>query len=160
SAALAAEPQAVRQRKSMSTDITLELGESIDPIVCDCCGSTIHRVHGFVYRKGDAYSVYHASWSPAHTARGANVALQFGDWRETAGPADRYRVGLEIRLANDQYQFGFLNPQDSAWLKSNQVPMLTRAEALAHPNQKEFLHVAEHVLFGDSRLKAGVDGAA
>jgi len=101
-----------------------------------------------------------ATLPPTHRARGANVALQFGDWSEGAGPADRYRVGLEIRLADNEYQFGFLEPADSAWLTSSQVAMLSRAEALAHPKRPEFLHVAEHVLFGDARLKQGVDGAA
>jgi hypothetical protein len=144
----------------MSAEITLELGENIDPVVCDCCGSPIHRVYGFVYRSGDAYSMYHASWLPAHAARGANVALQFGDWSQAAGPADRYRVGLEIRTTSDEYQFAFLNPEDSAWRESNEVQMLRRDEALAHPDRNEFLHVAELVLFGDSRLKAEVDGVA
>src|SRR4051812_25670768 len=101
----------------MTDDITLEPGEDLEPVPCACCGTLTHRVYGFVYRSGDAYSVYHASWSPAHSDRGANVSLKFGDWSEGAGPSARFQIALEIRPTPSEYQFEFLDPAGSAWVE-------------------------------------------
>ncbi len=144
----------------MAEDLTLEPGEDLEPSRCSCCGTITHRVFGFVYRAGNAHSVYHASWTPAHPDRGANVALEFGDWSEGARPSDRFETALEIRPTASDYEFEFLEPADSAWAKSGKTRMLSRAEALAHPDRGQFLLVARHVLFGDRRLKDGIDRAA
>jgi hypothetical protein len=142
----------------MPTEITVEPGEAVAPRPCSCCGAASQTACGFVYRNGDAYSVYHASWSFGHPERGLNIALKFGDWSEAADPrTDRFQVALEIRSAESQYEFEFLDPSDSAWSESSDTPMLSRAESLEHPEKAEFLHVAEHVVFGDSRLKDALD---
>jgi hypothetical protein len=137
-------------------EITVESGEDKDPLTCSCCGSAIQRVFGFIYKNGDAYSVYHASWSTEHSERGADMTLQFGDWSEQAGPKDRFRVGLRITATDSDYRFAFIDPADSAWKDSNEAVMLSRAMALAHLDKNEFLRVAEHVLFNDPRLKDGL----
>jgi hypothetical protein len=142
----------------MPTEITVEPGEAVAPRTCSCCGAASQTAFGFVYRNGDAYSVYHASWSLAHPERGLNVALKFGDWSESAEPStDRFQVALEVRATESRYEFEFLDPSDSAWSQSSDTPMLTRAESLGHLEKAEFLHVAEHVVLGDPRLKNALD---
>jgi hypothetical protein len=148
----------MKRGRPLACDITLEPGEHRESRPCACCGRPILTAIGFVYRNGDAYSVYHAAWSPGHPARGASIALQFGDWSEDAGPDDRFRVGLEIRATLSEYQFEVREPADSMWADSSDVRMLTRDEALAHAQKTEFFRVAEHVIFGDQRIKQWMEG--
>lgn len=136
--------------------ITIQPGEDLEPIRCPCCGGDTHRVSGSVYRNGDLYARYHASWSPAHSDRGANVALEFGDWSEGTGPEDRFRVGLAITSGPSVYKFAFIDPSESAWPNSSESRMLSRDGALEHPGKEEILEVAEHVLRNDRRLQSGI----
>ena len=144
----------------MTDEITVRPGEELEPIRCLCCGGDARRVSGSVYRNGDVYSLYHASWSPAHADRGANVALEFGDWSEGTGPEDRFRVGLAITPGASGYQFAFIDPSDSARADSSEGRMLSREGALEHPGKEEILRVAEHVLRNDRRIQNGIDDVA
>jgi hypothetical protein len=144
----------------MTDEITVSPGGKLEPTRCSCCGRETHRVFGLVYRNGDVYSAYHARWSPAHSERGANVELEFGDWSEGAGPEGRFRVGLEITVGASGYQFAFIDPSESGWLNSSESRMLSREGALEHPGKEEILRVAEHVLRNDRRLQNGIDHAA
>jgi hypothetical protein len=144
----------------MADELTVEPGEALEPLHCSCCGGDTQRVVGSVHRNGDAYSVYHASWSPAHSDRGANVALEFGDWSEGAGPESRFRVGLAITPKASGYQFAFMDPSESAWSSSSASRMLSREGAWEHPGKEEILQVAEQVLLNDRRIQNGIDNAA
>jgi hypothetical protein len=140
----------------MTDEMTVKPGEDLEPVGCACCGSDTHRVSGSVWRNGDAYALYHASWSPAHPEKGASVGLEFGDWSEGTGPEDRFRVALVITAGPSGYQFAFIEPSESAWQNSGESRMLSRAGALEHPGKEEILHVAEHVLQHDRRLQNGI----
>jgi hypothetical protein len=145
----------------MSTDeITVKPGEELESIPCSCCGGDTRRVSGSVYRDGDVYSLYNASWSPVHPDRGADVALEFGDWSEGTGPGDRFRVGMAVTPGPSGHRFAFVDPSESAWASSGESRMLSREGALEHPGKEEILRVAEHVLRNDRRIRDGIDNAA
>ncbi|MGE5110330.1 MAG: hypothetical protein ACM3JB_05700, partial [Acidobacteriaceae bacterium] len=80
-----------------------------------------------------------------------------GDWSEGSDPSTRFQIALEIRPTPSEYQSEFLDPADSAWVERDGVRTLSREDVLTHPGRKQFLHVAEHVLSGDRRIKDGID---
>ena len=93
-----------------------------------------------------------------HPEAGAQVALDLGDWTDSAGPGDRFRVCVQVWLSKSEFRFGFMNRQESVWWGSNLVGRsLSRAEALAHPDKPSFLHVAEHVVRDDPRVRVALD---
>ncbi len=144
----------------MTDEITVQPGEDLERTRCPCCGGDTHRVSGSVYRNGGLYALYNASWSAAHSDRGTNVALEFGDWSEGVGPEGRFRVGLAITVGASQYQFEFEDPSESVCLNSSESRLLSREGALEHPGKEEILRVAEHVLLNDRRLRNGIGNAA
>src|SRR5512136_2346923 len=127
--------------------LTIELGQEKEPTSCPCCGGVRQSAYGFVYRDGDAYAIYHATWSESHPEAGIDIAIDFDEWGESSGLETRYSIGLLVRSTESHYQFQFLAPKDSAWSGSeDRGRMLTREEALSHPQKNEFLHVAEHII--------------
>ena len=134
--------------------LTIELGQEKEPTYCPCCGGVCRSAYGFVYRDGDAYAIYHATWSESHPEAGVDIAIDFDEWGESSRSETKYSIGLLARSTESRYQFQFLAPQDSAWSSSeNRGRILTREEALAHPQKDEFLLVAEHIVLDDPRVK-------
>jgi hypothetical protein len=133
--------------------ITLELGAEKEPIVCPCCGTLCEVFYGFIFKNGDSYAIYHAMYSKSHPEKAVTMAIEFGDWGENATSKDRYTVGMDARFTEQEVQFAFIDPDQSPWGRSSSKgKMLSRNEALAHPNKEEFFHVAEHILSDDTRL--------
>jgi hypothetical protein len=98
------------------------------------------------------------AWSESHPEAGVELALDFGDWADSAIPAERFRVCVQAWLSRSEYRFGFINARDSAWSSSNLVGrFLSRSEALEHPDKSSFLRVSEHVVMDDPRVKAALD---
>jgi len=140
--------------------ITVEIGEPRPSRVCPDCGAEVQTVHGFVYQNGAPFAVYHAAFSRAHYDQGANARIAVGDWSEGADPNTRIPFGLEIRATPTEYQFGFIGPDSSMWGQSELMgPMLTREQALAHPQRDVILHIAEHVVHEDARIYEFLQGA-
>ncbi len=134
--------------------LSIELGQEKKPTYCSCCGGQINSVYGFIFKDGNAYAVYHATWSVAHPEAGVDIAIDFDDWGKSEGLENRWSVGLLVRTTELEYQFQFRSPENSAWGKSEERGrMLSREEALSHPQKDEFLHVADHIVFEDPRIK-------
>ena len=133
--------------------ISIELGEEKQPQRCECCGGEIFIVYGFIYRDEDAYAIYHASWSKSHLEAGVDMALEFDDWGNPGNPEKKYSVCLVIRPTRTEYHFQFIDPEQSAWGSgADRGRILSRTEALTHPEKNSFLHVAEHIVLDDPRL--------
>ena len=142
----------------MDETLRIKLGEDKAPTSCPCCGGVARSAYGFVYRNDDAFAVYHVAWSESHPEAGLELALDFGDWADSASPNDRFRVCAQAWLSQSEYHFGFINAKDSVWSSSNLVGrFLSRSEALEHPDKSSFLRVSEHVVMDDPRVKAALD---
>jgi hypothetical protein len=141
----------------MST-LQLELGEFGEAGRCACCNATSRTVHGFVYRDGDAYAVYYGGWSDGHPERGVSLAIAVGEWTEGTSPADRVSIGMIAMPTPSSVNFGVLNPTESPWGDTPLLgKMLERAQALTHPALKAVMHVAEHVVLEDTRVRRFLD---
>ena len=42
------------------SDYSLEIGEYLWRLTCDCCGKQNNRVWGFISKNGDAHAIYYA----------------------------------------------------------------------------------------------------
>lgn len=134
--------------------LRLELGESGDSKPCTCCGAASRTVHGFVYRDDDAYAVYYGGWSEGHPGRGVTLAIAVGEWSEGSGPRDRVSIGVLAKPTPSSVDFTVLDSSESPWAETPLLgKMLDRDRARAHPALKEVLHVAEHVVRDDSRVR-------
>lgn len=135
--------------------LSLELGEAQEAAPCECCGKRYQTAHGFVYRDGDAYAVYYAGWSDGHPGRGVSLAIGVGEWTEGFSPTDRVSIGLDVRPTLASVNFTVLNPDESPWGDSSLLgKMLKRELALLHPALKEVIHVAEHIVRDDTRVRS------
>ena len=135
--------------------LTIELGDEIEPALCQCCGNETRRVYGFVFQDSNAYAVYFAAWTVGHVETGVAIAICLGDWGEDSSPTGRYCVSLMCRATDDQFQFTVIDPTQSPWADITLVgKRLRREEALAHPEAGEFFHIAEHVISDDPRVSS------
>jgi hypothetical protein len=58
------------------------------------------------------------------------------------------------RTTNDQLQFSLTDTADSPWAESTLAEArLSRAQVLADPEYREFMHIAEHIVTSDSRVE-------
>jgi hypothetical protein len=138
--------------------LSIELGQDKEPKSCPCCGGLQIIVYGFVYQDGNAYAIYHATWSASHPEAGIDIAIDFDQWGESNSLENRYSVGLIASSTKTEYQFRFIDPEVSSWGESEQRGrMLRREEALSHPQKEEFFHVAEHLANDDPRVKNALE---
>ena len=138
----------------MST-LQLEVGEFGDAAPCACCNARSRTAHGFVYRDGDAYAVYYAGWSDGHPGRGVSLAIAVGEWTEGTSPADRVSIGMIARPTPSSVNFTVLSPAESPWGDTPLLgKMIEREQALAHPALKGVMHVAEHIVRDDARVRS------
>jgi hypothetical protein len=140
--------------------ITIETGEERDPVQCPCCGQLFQSVYGSIYNGGNVHAVYNTGWSFGHKAKRVSIHLEIGKWEENERPDQRVSFGLNCWVAADQYQFAWIDPDQSPWgYAGNKGGMLTRAEALVHPLKEEVLHLAEHLVSNDERIKRFLEDA-
>ncbi len=138
--------------------LKLELGESGEAAPCECCDARSRTAHGFVYRDDDAYAVYYAGWSDGHPGRGVTLAIAVGEWTEGSSPSDRVSIGILAMPTPSSVDFKVMSPADSPWGDTPLLgKMLGREHALAHPALKEAMHVAEHIVRDDARVRRFLD---
>jgi hypothetical protein len=133
---------------------TLELGGERKPRICSCCGGKIKFAVGFIYKDGDAFSIYQSSWSDSHQDVGIDALFHFAKDADFENKEQVYTIGIRIRTTEDQYQFSFIDPEKASWGESQlSGRMLNREEALLHPQKSEFFRVAEFIIGNDPRLQ-------
>ena len=128
------------------TQYLIEIGENENSAICKFCGKPSSTGHGFVYKDGDAYSVYYAAWCKAHTDRKVNLAIAIGEWDDASSSDDRTCFGLEVYESEDEIQFRVSEPDRSPWPNTDLLgQMLSRDTALKHHLLKEVYLIAGEV---------------
>jgi hypothetical protein len=127
--------------------------------VCECCGKTTTRLTRFVTRDGEAFAVYYAAFTQGHPGRGADVMVGLGDWSEDADP-ETARVAFTYRIwgADEAYELGFIEPEDSPWDTTFLGRRLGAAEARSHPRVQEVYDLSDHTTRCDEPLIAFLGG--
>jgi hypothetical protein len=91
-----------RRAYSGGVTLTIESAPEVKQRVCRDCGRSFSTVHGFLYREGDAYAVYHALLQREHPSTAVDLALSFGSWDEETTASDRTRIGIRIWPDEDE----------------------------------------------------------
>ena len=126
--------------------------------VCSCCSKESCIGNGFVYKDGDAYAAYCATWSTNHPGDGVNIALGIGEWGDQS-PSGRTCFGLIVRRIADEYSLRVIDHEESAW-KNKKVlgDMLSRNEGISHPLLKEAFTIVERIVEEHSAIREFLSG--
>ena len=82
------------------------------------------------------------------------LAIAVGEWTEGTSPADRVSIGMRATPTPATVDFMVMNPTESPWSDTPLLgKMLGREQALAHPALKEVVHVADHIVRDDTRVR-------
>ncbi len=145
----------------LMSGIRLELGDEAPSHHCDCCGGETHAVHGFAYEDQEPHALYYAAWNTNHIDQGVTLVVSLGDFLDGSGPWSRRAVAMECRVADEEYRFSVIEPEQSPWSDATVIgEVLPRERALGHPDIAEFFHIAEHVVQDDPRVKSILDRQA
>ena len=95
------------------SDLSLETGEGIVGVQCECCGNEKQRVWGFGSKSGEAHAVYYALLNVTEERPRIGLTLSMGPWWEDAKPAQRSWCHIDIRTEPDKFQFEIRDPKES-----------------------------------------------
>ncbi|NIM93688.1 MAG: hypothetical protein GTO18_08255 [Anaerolineales bacterium] len=133
--------------------LTIEIGDPRDSSACPDCGAEIQSVFGYIYENNDALAIYDAAFSQAHYDQGASIRIIIGDWSEDTEPLLRHSFGLEVRVKSEEFEIMLVGPDRSMWGESDLAsPMLSREQALSHPEKSRIFHIVEHIIHEDPRI--------
>src|SRR5215213_3377 len=125
--------------------IEIELTEP-KKLTCECCDGTMTSLTRFVYKDGNAFAIYHATFSENHFNSGVLGVVSLGDWdKEGSAPN---RVGFPFRLwqGEEDFNVGITSRDECPWKDSNVIGrILDREEALAHPWIDDVFHITDHI---------------
>ncbi|MBJ6127709.1 hypothetical protein [Microvirga splendida] len=144
--------------------VSIDPGENEQAILCDCCGRRTIRVNGFVDRQGWACAVYFAVWTEGHIQeQGLDVIISVGGWGEGMSHHPRHLIALRCRVTGGFPQFMILDPVEHGIAKDWATEetkflgtLVSREEALHHPDMKEVFRLAEHIIYNDQRINAAL----
>jgi hypothetical protein len=115
-----------------------------------------HAVRGFVSQEGQAFAVYLAGYTEQHTPQIGTVLVSIGAWADGSTPADRLAVVMKVRVIDGAPQVMVVGPEGCPWTDVGVFGrILSREEALARPDIKEYFHVIDHVIEVDERFMKG-----
>ena len=138
---------------------TLEPGEYIYLLKCDCCGEAKRRVLGFVSRDGDAHAVYYALLNVAENEPRVGLTVSVGPWWGDTNPSERKWIHAEVWPEEDGVHMGVREPQQSnfyPWLKGG-VP-LSPEEAKTSDAMREISAVADFIVEEDPAVSSYLQG--
>ena len=132
--------------------IEIELTEPKN-LICECCGGKIVSLTRFVYKDGNAFAIYHATFAENHSERGVLGVISLGDWE--SNEVSPNRVGFPFRLweVEENFNVGIMNRNECPWNDSNIIGrILDREEALAHSWIDEVYHITDHITKNDTEI--------
>ncbi len=113
-------------------------------------GGRSHTVHGFLYREGDAYAVYHALLQREHPSTVVDLALTFGSWDEEATASDRTRVGIRTWPDEDELKLHIATVEECLLGRLGDFRTVAdRSDVLGTPTERDAMLAAEFVVAQD-----------
>jgi hypothetical protein len=135
--------------------ITIEMDDNVQMKTCLQCGGKYPRVHGFLYRDGDAWVVYWADLykdHPNHPEPKAVLIIALGeDWSEGSDPEGHAWATLEAWPDLDQVKMSFIEPFGELDPLHFGLP-LSREAVIGHRWNQSFLKVADEIAYRDTRV--------
>jgi len=138
---------------------SLELGEDVSNIKCECCGKQFKSVVGFVKRDNDAYAVYFATLQTGHDDITVGLTLSIGKWWDDTAQDERYWVFLTIKPSPANFNMRIEEPEGSRHVNFRPLGVaLSREKALLSDLKDEFFAVADYVVVEDPALNSYLIG--
>jgi len=143
------------------SDLTLETGEDIVRVMCECCGNEKKRVWGFVSKSGDAHAVYYALLNVTEERPRVGLTLSIGPWWEDTEPSQRSWCQIDIQTEPDNFQFEIKDPKESnfyPWEKGGNP--LSAEQVAASGMTDEIQIVSKFIVQTDPAISSYLDGHA
>jgi hypothetical protein len=140
------------------SDFSLETGEDVVRVKCECCGNEKKRVWGFVSKSGDAYAVYYALLNVTEDSPRVGLTVSIGPWWEDTEPSQRSWCQIDIRTEPDKFQFVIRDPKESnfyPWERGG-AP-LSPEQVAANGMTDEIQSVAKFIVQTDPAISSYLD---
>jgi hypothetical protein len=86
---------------------SVELGEEIANLTCDCCGKPFKSVCGFIKRDDWAYSIYLATLQSGHDEISVGLTVSIGKWWDDSEEAIQQREWVYLDVWPSETGGGF-----------------------------------------------------
>lgn len=133
------------------SDLAVELGD-LATYLCPCCGRKSETVHGYLYDKAGATSVYFAGYTHGHPERRANMVLSVGGWGEGTTPEDRQAIALQAVSDGGRKSFTFLPVKASPWYGQAFLGIPVSPEQLSVDERILYIELARIAVEKDPRV--------
>jgi hypothetical protein len=138
---------------------SLELGEEVSNITCDCCGECFKSVSGFIKKDDDAYSVYFATLNTGHGDIVVGLTVSIGKWWDDTALNERYWIFLEVEPSAENFNMRIEQPDASRHKDFKPLGIaLSRDEALSSNLKDDFFAVADYIIVEDPAVNSYLIG--
>lgn len=120
---------------------------------CECCGGLTVRLARFVYRDGDAYAAYFATYSSKHPDGEVDMLISMGEWGEGALAEQRVAFYCRVRIDSEGYTAMLDDALRSPWSDFEDGRPLSREEALEHPYKEAAFELLDEAFEADPPLR-------
>jgi hypothetical protein len=143
------------------SDYSLETGEYVYRLTCECCGNEKNRVWGFISKNGDAHAVYYALLNVTEENPRVGLTLSVGPWWDGTNPSQRLWPHLNVLSEADGIHMNIRDPKESnfyPWEKGG--ASLTREQAKLSSSIHEIWSVADFIVDRDPAVSSYLEGSA
>jgi hypothetical protein len=138
---------------------SLELGDEVSNITCDCCGTQFKSVCGFIKRDGDAYSVYFATLQTGHDDITVGLTISVGKWWDDTAFDERHWIFLTVKPSSANFDMRIDEPDGSRHSSFKPLGIaLSRDEALLSDLKDDFFAVADYIVVEDPAVNSYIMG--
>src|SRR5215831_8942812 len=150
----------IRVKSAAMSDFSLETGEDIVRVTCECCGNEKKRVWGFVSKSGDAHAVYYALLNVTEDHPRIGLTLSIGPWWDGTEPSQRSWCHIDIGTQPDKYDFQIKDPKESNFYPWERGGKPLTPEQASAPNGRNPVNLKIHrpSRSGDFFLSGGKRG--
>lgn len=138
---------------------TLELGEYVYRVKCECCDNAKKRVFGFVSKDDDAHAVYYALLNITESKPRVGLTISVGPWWGNSNPSERQWIHANVWPEDDGIHMGVREPQESnfyPWPRGG-VP-LSAEQARKSEVLQEIWAVADFIVEKDPAISSYLQG--
>jgi hypothetical protein len=138
---------------------SLELGDEVSNIKCECCGQQFKSVCGFIKKDDDAYSVYFATLHTGHSDIMVGLTISIGKWWDDNALNERHWILLTVTPSEANFNMRIEEPEASRHKTFKPLGVaLRRDEALSSGLKDEFFAVADYVVVEDPAVNSYLKG--
>jgi len=138
---------------------SLELGEEVSNITCNCCGKPFKSVCGFIKRDNDAYAVYFATLHTGHSDITVGLTVSIGKWWDDSALNERQWILLTVKRSATNFDMRVEEPEGSRHADFKALGItLSRQTALLSDLKDDFFAVADYVVVEDPAVNSYLMG--